>query len=72
LILTRPGFLLANNSFQKRKGFYLPEDKYKSAIRDNRTEIDKILDKIKKQGMDSLTKQEIQKLKEDTERKRKA
>jgi len=72
LILTRPGFLLTNNAPRKQKGFYLPEDKYKAAVRDHRSEVDKILDKIKKQGIDSLTKQEIQKLKEDTERKRKA
>ncbi|NUO00712.1 MAG: rhomboid family intramembrane serine protease [Saprospiraceae bacterium] len=70
LILTRPGFLLINPTPGKQKGFYLPEDKYNAAVRDNRNEIDKILDKIKKQGIDSLTKQEIQKLKEDTERKR--
>ncbi len=69
LILTRPGFLLINNSSSKKKGFYLPEDKYNAAIRDNRTEIDKILDKIKKQGIDSLTKAEIKKLREDTKNK---
>jgi hypothetical protein len=71
LIAARPGFLLTNNTSQKQKGFYLPEDKYKAAVRDRRSEVDKILDKIKKQGIDSLTKQEIQKLKEDTERNRK-
>lgn len=70
LILTRPGFLLTNNAPGKQKGFYLPEDKYKAAVRDHRSEVDKILDKIKKHGIDSLTKQEIQKLKEDTERSR--
>jgi len=63
LILTKPAFLLTNNSSHKPKGFYLHEDKYNATKRANEKELDSLLEKIRKNGINSLTKQEKDKLK---------
>lgn len=62
-IITRPGFLLIDNPFSKPRGSYTFEDKYNTSKRDNEKELNKLLDKISKQGMESLTKAEKETLK---------
>jgi len=64
LIITRPEFLLVDKPFQKAKGFQTFEDKYNSEKRNKEKELDKLLDKIGRKGMDSLTSKEKEKLKQ--------
>jgi len=61
-IITNPSFLLIDNTF-KRKYNYTPEDRFNSSKRNNEEEIDRILEKIHRKGMKSLTKEEKAKLK---------
>jgi membrane associated rhomboid family serine protease len=59
LIVTRPGTLLVDNLFYKtHKDFYSIDHKYNAALTDRQQEIDKILDKISRRGMKSLSKKE--------------
>jgi len=65
-IITNPSFLLINNTF-KRKYNYTAEDRYNSSKRNDEEEIDRILEKIHRKGMKSLTKEEREKLKSYSE-----
>jgi hypothetical protein len=69
IIITRPAFLLIDNYFfRKHKHFYSIDHKYNADQKTKQQEIDRILDKINKRGMASLTAKERQVLKEYSER----
>jgi membrane associated rhomboid family serine protease len=61
-IIKNPAFLLIDNTF-RRKHNYTVEDRYNSSKRNDEEEIDRILEKIHKRGMRSLTREEREKLK---------
>ena len=63
-IITRPEFLLVDNLFQKGKGFKTVEDKYNLVKRRQEMELNEILDKIGRNGIESLTKEEKLRLEE--------
>jgi len=64
-IITRPHFLLIDNFFYKtHKQYYSVDHKYNEEKHDEQREIDRILEKISKRGMGSLTKKEKDRLKE--------
>ncbi len=65
MIMTRPNLLLVDNHFFKEHRENLTIDqKYNAQKADKQREIDRILDKIHKRGIDSLTKKEKQLLDE--------
>ena len=65
LIVTRPEILLVDNFyFKTHKNHYSIDHKYNEEKNNNQKEIDKILDKISKKGLDSLNKKEKEKLKQ--------
>ena len=65
IIITKPQFLLIDNFFFKRhQNAYNIDQKYNFEKSKRHNEIDKILDKINKKGIDSLSKDEREKLKE--------
>jgi len=64
LIITRPKTLLVDNLFYKtHQDFYSVDHKYNAERADQQQEIDRILDKISKRGMGSLSKKEKEMLK---------
>lgn len=64
LIVTRPNVLLVDNFYFKiHTNNYSVDHKYNEEKNNNQKEIDKILDKISNKGMDSLSKNEKEKLK---------
>ena len=58
VIIAHPGYLLVDNYFSKRNNSYTVEDRFNSRRIDEQLQIDKILDKIHANGIDSLTKKE--------------
>lgn len=66
LIITKPYILLIDNNFfnSHRKKYYSIEDKYNEKKINKQKELDKLLDKISKKGINSLTQKEKQKLEE--------
>ncbi len=65
LIITRPHLLLIDNLFFKtHQKAYNIDQRYNLEKTNKQKEIDRILDKINKRGMNSLTRSESQKLKE--------
>ncbi|HEY6954808.1 MAG TPA: rhomboid family intramembrane serine protease [Flavisolibacter sp.] len=59
IILTRPHVLLIDNQFFKtQKKFYSVDHRYNAEKVDRQMEVDRILDKINKRGMKSLTPKE--------------
>lgn len=65
LIITRPHILLVDNFYYKtHKSFYSIDHKYNRGKREQQMEVDRILDKISKRGMGSLTSREKEILKE--------
>jgi membrane associated rhomboid family serine protease len=62
-ILNRPGALLIDNHYYKNHHFYSIDHKYNEQKHSEQKEIDQILEKIHKKGMNSLTKKEREKLK---------
>jgi len=59
IILTRPHVLLINNQFfRSQRKFYSVDQKYNAEKLDRQKEVDRILDKINKRGMKSLTPKE--------------
>jgi len=65
IIIAKPQFLLIDNFFfKKHQNAYTIDQKYNFEKSKRHNEIDKILDKINKKGIDSLSKDERQKLKE--------
>lgn len=65
LILTKPQILLVDNYyFKKHDQHYTIEHRYNERKVNSQKEIDNLLDKINKKGIESLTKQEKEKLEE--------
>lgn len=65
LIATRPHILLINTSFGTRHdNHYDPDHKYNAQKTNRQQEVDKLLDKIRRKGMGSLTEKEKQQLDE--------
>jgi len=65
LIITRPHLLLIDNLFYNtHKNYYSVDHKYNENKFNQQQEIDRILDKISKRGMNSLSQKEKQMLKE--------
>jgi len=68
LIIVKPHLLMVNNLFyQRNKDFYSIDHKYNYEKNIEQKEIDRILDKISRRGMNSLTKVEKDKLKRYSE-----
>jgi membrane associated rhomboid family serine protease len=64
-IITRPHILITNNFFPKKnKDFYSIDHKYNAERNSRQKEIDNILDKINRKGINSLTAKEKEKLDE--------
>lgn len=65
LIVTKPHILFIDNFFfNKQQRYYNVDEKYNEQKRNMEQEIDKLLDKINKSGLNSLTTREKQKLDE--------
>jgi len=65
LIITRPHILLIDNYFfKKHSDYYSIDQKYNAEKNNQQNEIDKILDKINKKGMNSLSRKEKEMLRE--------
>lgn len=65
LIITRPQLLLVDNFFfRTHKKYYNVDHKYIEAKVNKQKELDKLLDKISRKGIDSLSKKEKAKLEE--------
>ena len=56
--------LLYINVFRKKRGFQTVEDRYYTTKKSKEIELNDLLDKIQKSGIDSLTKQEKERLRE--------
>ncbi len=57
-LIRNPEIMLTDNVFSKKQGFETFEDKYNATKLTKAQEIDKILDKIRDKGVDSLTSKE--------------
>jgi len=69
LIIKRPHFLLVDNFFYKaHQHHYTIDNKYNEEQHNRQQEVDRILDKINKSGMRSLTRAEKEKLEEYSKR----
>jgi membrane associated rhomboid family serine protease len=69
LIITRPYILLVDNLFySEHKNYYSIDHKYNQDRNHSQQEIDKILDKISRKGMKSLTNKERETLKENSKK----
>lgn len=65
LIITRPQLLLVDNFFfRTHKRYYNVDHKYNEVKANKQKELDKLLDKISRKGIDSLSKKEKAKLEE--------
>ncbi len=59
MIISKPsGLMVDNQFFKKHEDFHTIDDKYNLAKRNKQQEIDRILEKIHRKGMGSLTKKE--------------
>jgi membrane associated rhomboid family serine protease len=57
-LIRKPELMLVENMFSKKQGFETMEDKFNATKRTNAQEIDRILEKISKRGVDSLSQKE--------------
>jgi membrane associated rhomboid family serine protease len=64
LVFTRPAFLLLDRPFAKNDNVFTIEDRYNSSRRSKEMELDRLLDKISTQGINSLSKKEKERLEE--------
>jgi len=65
IIITRPDTLFVNNLFYKsHEDFYSIDHRYNAQQADKQQEVDRILEKISKRGMSSLTRKEKETLKD--------
>jgi len=64
LVLTRPQILLIDNFFFKKHQKYTIDQEYNLSRKKKEMQLDEILDKIQKKGIQNLTKEEMKKLKE--------
>jgi membrane associated rhomboid family serine protease len=67
LVITRPQILLIDNFFFKKHHKYTIDQEYNISRRNKELQLDEILDKIQKKGMQNLTREELRKLKEYSE-----
>jgi hypothetical protein len=64
VIITRPEFLIINSFASRRKRNYTVEDRYNTQKVSKEQELNRLLDKIHKKGIGSLTAEEKQRLKD--------
>lgn len=64
LIIKKPQILLIDNFFFKKQQKYTIDQQYNLSRRNKEMQLDEILDKIQKKGIQNLTKEEMKKLKE--------
>lgn len=64
LVLTRPDFLILEKPFGRNESVFTIEDRYNSSRRMKELELDRLLDKISTNGINSLTKKEKERLEE--------
>ncbi|MEP7107216.1 MAG: rhomboid family intramembrane serine protease [Ferruginibacter sp.] len=71
VIILKPQFLLIDNYFYKtHQNYYSLDHKYNAEQRNRQREVDRLLDKINKKGLDSLSKKEKQILKQYSQKLR--
>lgn len=61
-VLSKPDLLLVEKPFDKNKGVMNHEDKYNTSRRERDRELDRLLDKISSRGINSLSKNEKERL----------
>ncbi|MES1224362.1 MAG: rhomboid family intramembrane serine protease [Bacteroidota bacterium] len=64
IIITRPQLLFVDNYWFQHKYNYTVDDRYNTKKRNSEQEVDRILDKINQQGINSLSKRERESLEE--------
>ena len=64
IIITNPGILLIDSFFYNKHNFYSIDHKYNFEKKKKQDELDELLDKISKRGMNSLSLKEKERLKE--------
>jgi membrane associated rhomboid family serine protease len=64
IIITRPQLLLVDNYWFTHKYNYTVDDRYNARKRNSEQEVDRILDKINQQGINSLSRRERESLEE--------
>lgn len=64
IIITNPGILLIDSFFYNKHNFYSIDHKYNYERKKKQDELDELLDKINKRGMNSLSPKEKERLKE--------
>ncbi|HXC04367.1 MAG TPA: rhomboid family intramembrane serine protease [Bacteroidia bacterium] len=62
LIITKPHLLFVGSLFQTKKAYYDIDEKYNAEKREKELELDEILDKIHRKGINSLSRKEKEKL----------
>lgn len=67
LVIKKPHLLLIDNFFFKKHHKYTIDEEYNISRRNKELQLDEILDKIQKKGMQNLTREELRKLKEYSE-----
>ncbi|AEE49480.1 rhomboid family protein [Haliscomenobacter hydrossis] len=71
IILARPDVLVTDNfNFKKNKRYYTLEDRTNEERTNRQQEVDRLLDKIKQKGLNSLTAKEQQTLQENSKKNR--
>lgn len=68
MLIRQPHFLLVQNKPANRSNHYSIDHRYNAARQDRQKELDRLLEKIHKRGMDSLTQKERDLLKEYSEK----
>ncbi|QEC68824.1 rhomboid family intramembrane serine protease [Panacibacter ginsenosidivorans] len=64
IIITRPGILLVDSFFYNKHKFYSVDHKYNYEKKQKQDELDELLDKINRRGINSLSQTEKERLKE--------
>lgn len=64
VLITKPHFLLVDNFFFKKHHRLTIDEEYNISRRNRELQLDDILDKIQKKGIQNLTREELRKLKE--------
>ena len=64
IIITKPSLLLVDNHWFTHKYNYTVDDRYNAQKRNSEQEVDRILDKINQQGINSLSRKERESLEE--------
>jgi len=64
IIITKPQLLFVDNYWYTHKYNYTVDDRYNARKRNSEQEVDRILDKINQQGINSLSRRERESLEE--------